>query len=110
MEFQMGVEEKGVLSSQLRKFIFSHKMFILILNRLEGAKPPLAQQPLRVGGGGEKVLLQASQLRGGCGQLPHCAGHGLGSRATKSEANHKAPSRLPSSDLQKLAAAPPPTQ
>lgn len=33
MKFQMGVEEKGILCSQLRKFIFSHKMFILTLNR-----------------------------------------------------------------------------
>lgn len=51
----MGVEEKGVICSQLRKFIFSHKMFILTLNR-DWKEPslPLLSSLSRVGGRGKK--------------------------------------------------------
>ena len=51
----MGVEEKGVIGSQLRKFIFSNKMFILTLNR--DWKEPSLPSPSslsRIGGRGKK--------------------------------------------------------
>lgn len=54
-----------VLCSQLRKFIFPHKMFILTLNR-DWKEPslPLISSFSRVGGRGTKALPRASQLQG----------------------------------------------
>ena len=68
----MGMGDNGVICSQLRKFIFSHQMFILTLNRdWKELSLPLVSSPSRVGGReAEKPFLRPLHSKVDVGNAP----------------------------------------